>query len=257
MKNMILHKLFIIVLMLTQNLVASVCQRTPIIVEELENLTGKKCNEITKNDLLEYVDDFLELQKRSITKLKEGDFSGLGNLEEINLSDNQLKSLPKGIFKGLESLRKIDLRNNKISNVPTHFFENRKKLGSINLEGNLITQISAGAFKDNVDLDTLVLSSNLLKQLDKKVLQGLGNLELLELDWNTSLVLTDQEFFAPLKSILRISLVGNPLRNLPKTIFNDLKTLIGVGLSKDLFTDEEIKELERNLPAGADIWLFP
>ena len=56
-------------------------------------------------------------QSADITSLKEGDFSGLTALEELDLGDNALSSLDAGVLSGLTSLTTLNLGDNALSSL--------------------------------------------------------------------------------------------------------------------------------------------
>ena len=60
----------------------------------------------------------LNLDGKSITSLKAGDFAGMLSLTTLNLNNNQLTSLPDGIFDGLVSLSELNLSGNSVDPLP-------------------------------------------------------------------------------------------------------------------------------------------
>ena len=53
----------------------------------------------------------LDLESKSITSLKAGDFAGLSSLNRLQLYGNSLTTLPPDVFANLSSLEKILLSN--------------------------------------------------------------------------------------------------------------------------------------------------
>ena len=67
--------------------------------------------------------DRLDLSNNNnLSSLPVGIFSGLNNLERLDLSNNNLSSLPEGIFSGLNNLVRLDLRDNNLSRLPEGIF---------------------------------------------------------------------------------------------------------------------------------------
>lgn len=65
----------------------------------------------------------INLRKNNLTMLNYSDvFSGLNNLQEINLYSNQLEFLYTEVFKGLINLKKLDLSDNKLSALDCNLF---------------------------------------------------------------------------------------------------------------------------------------
>ena len=93
-----------------------VCGRTPqvrdVIVAELKI----PCEKITKKDLAKIKK--LELNSLEIEELRLGDFDGLEQLEELNLSHNKLRIFPN-YSQILPNLRRLNLSYNKIKDFPT------------------------------------------------------------------------------------------------------------------------------------------
>ncbi|XP_062600505.1 toll-like receptor 4 [Saccostrea cucullata] len=88
----------------------------------------------------------LKLNKNLLGKILENDtdgetFKNLVNLEELDLSDNQIQNLPIKIFKHLRNIHKINLKSNSMTqwNVNVHHIWN---LIEIDLSGNLLRQLN-------------------------------------------------------------------------------------------------------------------
>ena len=69
----------------------------------------------------------LNLDGKSITSLKAGDFAGMLSLTTLNLSNNQLTSLPDNIFVGLVSLTELNLSGNSV--LPLQLTVSLQKVG--------------------------------------------------------------------------------------------------------------------------------
>ena len=71
-----------------------------------------------------------------LVSLTEGVFSGLTNLQSLNLGANNLTSLPERVFSGLTSLRILDLWSNQITSLPKRAFSGLTGLGELELSQN-------------------------------------------------------------------------------------------------------------------------
>ena len=71
---------------------------------ETLNLSGLNLTEVPPLDALTQLNE-LDLSKNQLSTLPEGCFQGLTSLKELNLRNNQLSTLPKGCFQGLTSLK--------------------------------------------------------------------------------------------------------------------------------------------------------
>ena len=83
----------------------------------------------------------LNLDGKSITSLKAGDFAGMLSLTTLNLDNNQLTSLPGSIFGGLPSLTTLHLSNNQLTNLPDGFFTGIASLSELNVSGNSVSPL--------------------------------------------------------------------------------------------------------------------
>ena len=74
------------------------------------------CQNVTEIDLAGITE--LDLSNKSITSLKEGDFSGMLSLTMLDLSNNQLSSLSPSIFEDMLSLKTLNLSGNTVALLP-------------------------------------------------------------------------------------------------------------------------------------------
>ena len=97
---------------------SAVCPRTSEVAEAIAAAVPgvTDCQNVTEIDLASIT--ALDLSNKSITSLKEGDFSGMLSLTMLELSNNQLSSLPFGIFEGLSSLKTLNLSGNTVDPLP-------------------------------------------------------------------------------------------------------------------------------------------
>ena len=187
-----------------------VCDRTPQVRDGILAKAGgvSDCADVTGDDL-SGVREVLDLSSMGIAVLRAGDFSGLGNLGQLWLHENELTALPADVFSGLGglevlylsfndqlttlpatvfsdlgNLRELDLESNQLSALPATVFSGLGNLGWLNLGGNRLTALPAGVFSGLENLSTLVLSVNALSALPATVFSGLGNLESLDLREN-------------------------------------------------------------------------
>ena len=162
-----------------------VCDRTPQVRDGILAKAGgvSDCADVTGDDL-SGVREVLDLSSMGIAVLRAGDFSGLGNLGQLWLHENELTTLPATVFSGLGNLLELDLESNQLSALPATVFSGLGNLRWLNLGGNRLTTLPAGVFSGLENLSTLVLSVNALSALPATVFSGLGNLESLDLREN-------------------------------------------------------------------------
>lgn len=98
------------------------CQRTEQVKKELEVLTKKKCVDITEVDLLAI--KRVDVGFNRIQAFKKDDFSGLKNLEILNIRSNPYTELPEGLFDDLGNLKTIVIiSNTALRHFPDDFLE--------------------------------------------------------------------------------------------------------------------------------------
>ena len=219
-----------------------VCERTKQIKEEIERLLNKSCKDITKDDLLKITS--LDLKRKRIKSLKSGDFSGLVNLKELDLSSNYIDELPPELFYDLKELTKLALQGafeighhtsnlewkSKSRRMDKDQFKYNTKLTELNLSFNDLTHLPENLFKHNTQLTELNLSLNDLKSLHKD--QFRYNTQLTELDLNAShLDGLHKDQFINNKELTKLDLSLNyNIKSLDKDQFMNNKELTELNL---------------------------
>ena len=113
----------------------SVCARTEQVRDAIvASVPVSHCADVTDVDLADI--GALNLSRRSIVTLQEGDFAGLTNLSQIVLSNNSLAALPAGVFSGLPALLFLNLNNNSLEALPAGVFSGLPSLRFLYLDGN-------------------------------------------------------------------------------------------------------------------------
>ena len=97
----------------------SVCDRTPAIKNAIEEVSAQPCDIIDVSKPIRMAN--LDLHGKHVTGLRDGDFSGMSNLQTLNL-DNRLDHLPQNIFAGVIRLKKLDLSHNALAELPARIF---------------------------------------------------------------------------------------------------------------------------------------
>ena len=111
-----------------------VCERTEAIQKELEVLVKKPCGEMTEADLAAI--KRVAVPERGVSVLKAEDFSGMPNLEIINLIGNPLERLPEGLTKELRNLRTFAMFDTPIRFLPHDFLEGNEKMENLHIFAN-------------------------------------------------------------------------------------------------------------------------
>jgi hypothetical protein len=194
------------------------CGRTRQVVQELEEILKKRCEEFTETDLESVT--YLNLANLGITELLEGDFRGLKNLEVIHLSDNSLKTVPDRIFSHTPKLEYLSLDYNKIESLSGNSLVGLVNLQKLYLDNNVISNIPTNLFQDLIELYEIDLSNNKLTELQLSVFNANHNLASLHIAGNPYIGVPEN-FVAPrlFGSIFDLFNAKNiPLKNFRKSI---------------------------------------
>ena len=170
----------------TIDVAPGLCARTHAvhvaIVDKISRVSN--CADVTDADLAA-VTGTLDLATRNISTLAEGDFAGLTELLNLNLSGNRLTELPTGVFDDLTALTDLYLGSNGLTTLPAQIFAGLDALNLLDLTGNHLVTLPAGVFGNLTLLTDLYLGSNGLPTLPAGVFELLTALTDLRLE-NTS-----------------------------------------------------------------------
>ena len=152
---------------------AGICNRTrevrDAIVEWVSGVTS--CGGITATHLEEV--EVLYLDNQDIAALKRGDFAGLVNLTELDLSSNLLESLDARLLAGLADLMDLNLRSNRLTSLDAELFAGLSGLERLNLRSNRLAALNAELFAGLSSLERLDLYANRLSELPQGIFDGL------------------------------------------------------------------------------------
>lgn len=115
-----------------------VCERTEPVKKSLEMVTKKVCADILEVDLL----SVKRIVVRGITAFKADDFSGLHNLDILNIRSNKYTEFPEGLFTDLENLKTLVIISTTLQKYPEDFLEHTPLLENLHAFRNKVTQIS-------------------------------------------------------------------------------------------------------------------
>ena len=185
----------------------------------------------------------LDLELKSITSLKSGDFDGLTALTTLNLGRNAMTSLPSGIFDELTALTDLKLGGNNLTSLPDNIFDKLTSLTSLDMEtvsGENGLTFSSDIFDELTNLTTLNLAQNKLTSLPSDIFDELTNLTTLGLynqKTNTSsLTSLPSDIFDELTSLTSLGLHNSGLTSLPSGIFDELTSLTSLILNSNRLT---------------------
>ena len=117
-----------------------VCDRTPEVKTDLETQTAKKCADITEDDLLKIVR--VAVESGTIKNFKADDFSGLKNLDILNIRSNPYTELPEGLFNDLGNLKTLVIISTKLRNYPDDFLATTPNIENLHVFRTQVRSIS-------------------------------------------------------------------------------------------------------------------
>lgn len=168
----------------------------------------------------------LYIFQNGINNLSQDDFKGLGELEMLDLSQNELAEIPDGVFEMLSKLKNLDLSSNYITHISKDSFSGLVQLERLYLHANRIQSIHVGAFEGLEMLLELKLQSNHLTSLPS--LQ-FPELLLLDLSYNNLLSLGPSDLQTPHLEALKVASLG--LTSLDEALIASLGNLHELDIS--------------------------
>lgn len=207
----------------------------------------------------------LYIFQNGIDTLSQDDFKGLGELELLDLSQNELTEIPDGVFGMLSKLKNLDLSSNHITHIQKHSFSGLVQLERLYLHENRIQSIHLEAFEGLEMLLELKLQGNqlsslpslhfprlLLLDLSHNNIPSLGpsdlqtpHLEALKL---ASLQLTsvDEDLIASLGNLHNLDISENQLTEVPQALKQDsLKGLIKLSLAGNPLGELRLEDFQK------------
>jgi hypothetical protein len=117
-----------------------VCQRTPAVKKFLEQTLKKPCDKIEAADLLTV--KRLSTEDDNVTAFQADDFTGLANLEILNIRSGQYTHLPEGLFKDLVHLKTLVIIDTKLRHYPDDFLAYNPEMEFLHVFVNQVRSIS-------------------------------------------------------------------------------------------------------------------
>ncbi|MEE6505766.1 hypothetical protein FKM82_005651 [Ascaphus truei] len=145
-------------------------------------------------------------------------------LKTLYLAENEISKLPARAFSGLPNLEWLDLSKNQLGDSGLSFdvFRNLTKLRRLNLDGNRLTALPLLP----PSLQELKINDNDLQELHRHSFRGLNNLLTLQLEGNS---LHDGNVypltFKPLKKLIYLRMDRNHFRAIPSGLPASLQEL--------------------------------
>lgn len=165
----------------------------------------------------------LLLQSNNIAKTTD-ELQQLGNLTELDLSQNNFTSIGEVGLANLTQLTTLHLEENQIAEMPDHCLQGLSRLQELYINHNQISSISAHAFAGLRSLLRLHLNSNRLKVIDSRWFASTPNLEILMIGENPVIGILDMNF-KPLSNLRSLVLAGMYLTDVPGNALVGLDSL--------------------------------
>ncbi|XP_050323510.1 toll-like receptor 7 [Bactrocera neohumeralis] len=177
-------------------------------------------------------------------------FAGLRELNELNLSDNNIRQLPEGVWCTMQNLQVLNLTVNRIRSAENlGFSEKMCTLNGASGGAELqVLDVSHNELRALPDvwgasrlrrLQQLNLQHNNISTFASNALAGLSSLRILNLSYN-HLETLPADAFAGNKELREIHLQGNELYDLPKGLLHRLEQLLVLDLSANQLTSHHI-----------------
>ena len=225
--------------------------RTRDIVEHVESVSGKTCENIVASDFSSITS--LDFRRHGWRQLRPGDFDGFSGLTNLRLGYGRITEIPENAFTGLTALTNLDIRSHYISTIHEDAFAPLTNLTNLTLFRNSLTTLHEDVFDGLTNLQEVNVRSNFISSLPSNIFSGLSNLQTLNLTDN-QLTSNNLGFLANALPMIRtIALNENQLTSdgagpdpdLPENIFNVHTTVSTLWLH-----DNGIKELPTSMFSG-------
>ncbi|XP_064156594.1 leucine-rich repeat neuronal protein 2-like [Anguilla rostrata] len=170
----------------------------------------------------------LRLQSNLLSGLEPGELQGLGNLTELDLSQNSIGAARRLRAGPLPSLLSLHLEENQLRQLPDAAFPGLPGLQELYLNHNRLREIAPAAFRGLGGLLRLHLNSNRLAAVDRRWFRHVPRLEVLVIGGNPVDAIRDLNF-EPLGALRSLVLAGMGLRRLSERALEGLASLESVS----------------------------
>ncbi|XP_026748827.2 toll-like receptor 6 [Galleria mellonella] len=186
-------------------------------------------------------------------ELHEQSFSGLNELIELNLSDNNIWSTKTETFCSLYSLKTLNLTRNHLQNIKTIGFSDSLREQNLSIRScNLVIEVLDLAHNDLIvvtdnglsklrSLTKLMLQNNAISTLEDGAFGGLFSLQVLNISSNFLNTLPP-DLFSDTKSLKEINLSNNTINVIPPGLFEGLQQLQILDLSHNDLTSQWVNK---------------
>ncbi|XP_030645092.1 leucine-rich repeat and immunoglobulin-like domain-containing nogo receptor-interacting protein 4a [Chanos chanos] len=188
----------------------------------LVNCTGRLLTSVP--DAIPRNAQHLSLVRNRLKSLARRQFSGLGQLRELDLSDNVLTMIEAEAFLGLQKLLTLRICRNRLKIIPVGVFAGLPSLRLLDISENEILVFLDYSFREMVSLQQLEASENDLVFISNRAFTGLLNLQQLHLD-RCNLTSVPSEALSQLTGLVQLRLCRLSITALPNNSFQRLSRL--------------------------------
>jgi Leucine-rich repeat (LRR) protein len=203
-----------------------ICGRTYGIVEYLELIFDKPCNQITDAEIGGV--QYLSLSK--LNGLKPGDFDGFTSVSNMTLSGSNLTDVPASAFSGLVSLRKMYFSSITFNKIPDAPFAELPLLNEMIIYDLEVPDLPDNFFQ-GTDLRVLIFDSD----------QGVPRLP--------------ADLFQHSPRLRRVDLGNSGYKTLPAGLFRNLIYLQRLALTNIEMDEESARAIFEPLVGLSKVWL--
>lgn len=152
----------------------------------------------------------------------------------LDLHGNHISSLTK-VFHNLTQVQNIDLSYNDLKSFQPTDFQHNSHLVFLNLEGNKLSYLEEKSFQYLPKLKALNLANNSITELNGAIFHALFNLEDLHFQGNKISNVSNDTFLF-VDTIVHLDLSQNAIRDLPQYMFSYLLDLQELKLQNNSLT---------------------
>ncbi|KAM7345758.1 leucine-rich repeat domain-containing glycoprotein 150 isoform 1-T4 [Cochliomyia hominivorax] len=164
---------------------------------------------------------------------------GTADLQQLDLSFNQIHTVHHGMFDKMISLTNLNLKGNGLTKIQPDSFMTLKNLRHIDLSINELDQVSSMIFFKNSELDVIRLNDNpRLSQLPTdgfRSYNGYFTVYYLDIS-NCAIGALGHKTFSTMPHLATLKLAWNNINNLERDTFASLKKLTDLDLSNNLIS---------------------
>ncbi|XP_049901611.1 vasorin-like [Epinephelus moara] len=185
--------------------------------------------------------ELLDLSQNELAEMPDGVFEMLAKLKNLDLSSNQITHISKGSFSGLVQLERLYLHANRIQSIHLEAFDGLEMLLELKLQGNQLTSLPSLHFPRLLLLD---LSYNNIPTLGPSDLQT-PHLEALKVA-SLGLTSVDEDLIASLGNLHELDISTNQLTEVPQALKQDsLKGLIKLSLAANPLGELKVEDFQK------------